>query len=104
MVLSVFAKAVLEATRKVPCGRITTYGEISRIIGRPRASRAVGSALHKNPYAPAVPCHRVVKAGGQIGGFRKGSKAKIKILAKEGVKVKNGKVVDFEEIIYHWDS
>jgi O-6-methylguanine DNA methyltransferase len=103
MELTMFAKAVLEATRKVPRGRITTYGEIAKIIGRPKAGRAVGNALNKNPYAPVVPCHRVVKVDGKIGGFNKGAKAKIKILESEGIKVEKNKVVNLREVIYYWD-
>ena len=99
-----FTKAVLEATRKVPRGRITTYGEIARIIGRPKAGRAVGNALNKNPYAPIIPCHRVVKADGKISGFNKGVKAKIRILEIEGIKVEKNKVVNLKKVIYHWDS
>lgn len=104
MKLTMFTKAVLEATRKVPRGRVTTYREIARIIGRPKAGRAVGNALNKNPYAPTVPCHRVVKADGKIGGFNKGTKAKIRILESEGIKIKKNKVVDLGEVIYYWDS
>ncbi|MFA4834245.1 MAG: MGMT family protein [Patescibacteria group bacterium] len=104
MELSVFEKAVLEAARKVPRGRVTTYGEIARLLGRLKAGRAVGNALNKNPYAPVVPCHRVVNGTGGIGGFNKGVKAKVKILASEGVKVKNGKVVNFKEVVYYWES
>jgi len=102
-----FTKAVLEATRKIPVGRVTTYGEIARLLGRDKAGRAVGRALNKNPYAPAVPCHRVIKSGGEIGGFNKGVKAKIKMLGREGVKVKNGvkngKIVDFQKLFYKFN-
>jgi len=69
-------------------------------IGRPQASRAVGNALHKNPYAPIVPCHRVVKSNGELGGFGGGIKNKIKILASEGVEVKNKKIVNFKKVFY----
>ncbi|MDD5032492.1 MAG: MGMT family protein [Patescibacteria group bacterium] len=102
MELSIFEKAVLEAARKIPAGRVTTYGEIARLLGRPRASRAVGNALNKNPYSPVVPCHRVVKSDGQIGGFNRGVAAKVKVLTKEGVKVKNGKIVDFQKLFHHF--
>ncbi|MDD5290583.1 MAG: MGMT family protein [Patescibacteria group bacterium] len=102
MRLSIFEKAVLEATRKIPFGRVTTYGEISRIIGRRRASRAVGNALNKNPYSPIVPCHRVVKSNGKIGGFNKGIKAKVKMLASEGIKVRDGRIFDFQKLFYHF--
>ena len=88
---TIFQKAVWEATRRVPKGKVTTYAAIAKLIGRPRAVRAVGNALNKNPYAPQVPCHRVVKSDGSLGGFAGGVKNKKQILEKEGVKIKNNK-------------
>ena len=102
MELSIFEKAVLEATRKIPAGRVTTYGEIARIIGRPKAGRAIGNALNKNPYSPVVPCHRVVRGSGGVGGFSRGAKAKLKMLASEGVKVRGGKIVDFKKVVFRF--
>lgn len=63
-----FEEAVYAATRLVPAGKVTTYGRIAERISRGTA-RAVGSALARNPYAPEVPCHRVVRADGSLGGF-----------------------------------
>ncbi len=83
--LTDFEKAVYRATRSIPEGEVRTYKWIARAIGRPRAARAVGNALNKNPYAPAVPCHRVIKSDGSIGGFALGIRAKKRLLAKEGV-------------------
>ena len=65
---SEFEMAVYQAVRRIPIGRVATYGGISRRIQRGTA-RAVGSALAKNPFAPEVPCHRVVRADGSLGGF-----------------------------------
>lgn len=65
---TVFENAVYDATRTIPRGKVTTYGRIAARIGRGSA-RAVGSALARNPYAPEVPCHRVVRADGSLGGF-----------------------------------
>ena len=82
--------------RKIPKGRVTTYGEIARVLNT-KGFQAIGQALKCNPYAPHVPCHRVVKSTGSIGGF-KGKKAgketeeKIKLLEKEGVWFINGKI------------
>jgi len=90
--LSQFRYRVYSVVRKIPKGRVATYKSIAKAIGRPRAVRAVGNALNKNPFAPKVPCHRVVKSDGSIGGFASGSKKKIKILQEEGVVVKSGKV------------
>ena len=91
-----FSERCYELLRRVPRGRVTTYGEIARALGC-SAFRAVGMAMNKNPYAPKVACHRVVGAGGRIGGFASGVDAKVEILKKEGVLVRDGKVVDFEK-------
>lgn len=82
---------------KVPAGKVITYGRLAKLINHPKAYRAVGSAMHKNPFAPEVPCHRVVKSGGELGGFAKGIKRKIQLLKREGVIVKAGKIVNFKQ-------
>jgi methylated-DNA-[protein]-cysteine S-methyltransferase len=92
---SEFALAVYAALKRVPRGRVTTYGDLARAAGKPGAARAVGNALHKNPYAPAVPCHRVVMSDGRLGGFAGGPKKKTALLKNEGVAVENGKIADF---------
>ncbi len=91
-----FSEKCYDLLRKVPRGRVTTYKALAEALGT-RAYRAVGTAMNKNPYAPQVPCHRVVSSGGRIGGFASGVRNKIKILKKEGVGVLDGKVVDFEQ-------
>lgn len=63
-----------------------------------KAYRAVGNALNKNPFAPKVPCHRVVSSDGSIGGFASGAMKKIELLKSEGIKVKGGKIQDFEKV------
>jgi O-6-methylguanine DNA methyltransferase len=98
--LTEFEKEVLAVLRRVPAGRVTTYKEIAMAVGRSAAVRAVGNALNKNPYAPAVPCHRVVRSDGSVGGYAKGTKKKIGILRKEGVMVEKGKVVNFKKVLY----
>ena len=77
--------------RKVPKGRVTTYKEIARAL-KSKAYRAVGNAMNKNPYAPAVACHRVINSDGSIGGFASGTKNKIKMLKKEGIEIKGNKI------------
>jgi methylated-DNA-[protein]-cysteine S-methyltransferase len=64
-----FAQRVYRAAVLIPAGQTLTYGELARNIGSPGAARAVGRALGQNPFAPIVPCHRVLAAGGGIGGF-----------------------------------
>jgi len=83
---------------KVPAGRVTTYGGLAELIGHPKAHRAVGSAMNKNPFAPEVPCHRVVKSNGELGGFAYDISIKIKRLQEEGVLVKEGKIVNFSQV------
>ena len=100
MILTPFEQLVLAATKKISKGRVSSYKEVATAIGCPRASRAVGNALHKNPYAPVVPCHRVVKGSGEVGKFNKGIKAKIRMLESEGIKIKKNKVVDFKKVVY----
>ena len=95
-----FQKKVYVAAVRIPRGFVSTYAEIALAIGKKKAARAVGNALNRNPYAPEVPCHRIVKSNGELGGFAGGSKAKIRMLEKENVQVKNGKVVDFQEKVY----
>lgn len=86
-----FSEKCYALLQKVPKGKVTTYKALGEALGT-RAYRAVGNAMNKNPYAPKVPCHRVVKSNGEIGGFASGQDAKIKLLEKEGVRIDNGKI------------
>ena len=80
-----FHRAVYEVARAIPPGEVLTYGEVARRIGHPGASRAVGQALGHNPFAPVVPCHRVLAAGGRSGGFSAegGAATKLRMLEIE---------------------
>ena len=95
-----FQSECYEALKKVPKGKVITYAGLARMVGRPKAHRAVGSAMNKNPYAPQVPCHRVVKSNGELGGFATDIKVKIKRLQKEGVVVSDNKIVDFQSTLF----
>jgi len=90
--LTPFQKAVYAATRRIPRGSAATYAQIARAIGKPRAVRAVGNALNANPFAPRIPCHRVVKSNLCVGGFTHGAAAKVRLLKKEGIVIRNNKV------------
>lgn len=92
-----FTQKVWKAMEKIPKGRVTTYQSIARAVGSPHASRAVGNACNQNPNAPHVPCHRVVKTTGELGGYAGGVQKKIQLLKKEGVGVEKGKIVDFDQ-------
>lgn len=82
-----FSKRVLLETRKIQRGSVVSYGEVARRIGSPRAARAVGNALARNPFPILIPCHRVVKKCGDLGGYSQGVKWKSLLLAFEGVSV-----------------
>ena len=94
-----FERAVLVATFRIPKGKVSTYKKIGEKIGRPRAYRAVGNALHKNPLAPIVPCHRVVRSDGGFGGEKKGAESRRSLLENEGIPIENDKVKISEEIL-----
>ena len=79
-----FTEKVYDVVRKIPKGKVMTYGEVAKKIGSPGASRAVGTVLSKN-YNPEVPCHRVIRSDGKIGNYNRGGiEEKRKILQREG--------------------
>jgi len=89
-----FNDSVYAMTSLIPMGKVTTYGAIAKAIGSPRAARAVGNALGANANPIVVPCHRVVRADGVLGGYSggQGPVTKAKLLSREGVQVSAGKV------------
>ena len=95
-----FQSDCYEALKKEHKVKVITYARMARMIGRPKAHRAVGSAMNKNPYAPQVPCHRVVKSNGDLGGFATDIEVKIKRLQEEGVMVSDNKIVDFRSTLF----
>jgi methylated-DNA-[protein]-cysteine S-methyltransferase len=82
-----FGRRVLEATAAIPFGSVSTYAEIAARAGSPRGSRAAGNALGANPVPIVVPCHRVLRSGGGIGGYTGGLPVKERLLAIEGVRL-----------------
>ena len=90
-----FQRKVWEAIAKIPKGKVLTYKQLAKAIGKPKAIRAVASACGKNPYAPKVPCHRVIASDGKLGGYsgKGGVQTKEKLLKKEGLRLEKGKVV-----------
>lgn len=78
-----FSQKVYKIVSKIPKGRVLTYKQVATKAGNPLAVRAVGNILNKN-YNPTIPCHRVIRSDGKIGGYNRGSKNKAKILAEEG--------------------
>jgi methylated-DNA-[protein]-cysteine S-methyltransferase len=90
--MSEFQARVLKLVAMVPKGNVTTYKELARAVGRPRAYRAVANAVARNPYPVKIPCHRVVRSNGEVGGYRPGVRRKTKLLLWEGIEVENGRV------------
>jgi AraC family transcriptional regulator of adaptative response/methylated-DNA-[protein]-cysteine methyltransferase len=82
----VFERRVYAVVRRIPRGQTRTYAWVARQIGRPQAWRAVGNALNRNPYAPHVPCHRVIRSDGSLGGFARGMRRKQAMLRREGAR------------------
>lgn len=89
-----FQRKVLRQEFRIPRGRVMSYGGLAARIGRPRAARAVGTALARNPFPLIVPCHRTIQADGTLGGFGGGLKMKRALLEMEGVAFnRNGRVL-----------
>lgn len=88
------SKRIYEAVRKIPKGKVATYGQIAELAGDKKMARAVGNALHKNPDPEQIPCYRVVNAKGELAGeFAFGGKGEqAKLLKADGIEVKNGRV------------
>lgn len=87
-----FKKKVLKVVRKIPKGKVLSYKEVAKLAGSPRAWRAVGNILNKNRDA-RIPCHRVIRSDGTVGGFNRGMKNKISLLKTEGIVIRNRRVV-----------
>ena len=88
--VSPFQRRVLAAARRIPRGRVVSYGELARRIGSPGAARAVGQALGRNPVPIVIPCHRVVAGGGRLGGYVGGAAIKRTLLRLEGAGERTG--------------
>lgn len=79
-----FKERVLEVVKNISKGKTMTYSEVAKKAGNPKAYRAVGNILNKN-YNPLIPCHRVIRSDGNIGGYNRGSKKKEELLLKERI-------------------
>ncbi len=84
-----FQTRVWSATAAIPFGTTVTYGELAEMAGKPRAARAVGTAMKRNPLPILIPCHRVIAANGKLGGFGGGLEMKRWLLRHEGVEIKD---------------
>ena len=87
-----FQRKVYEVIKQIPLGKVLTYREVAKRIGYPKAYRAVGNALNEN-QDPKIPCHRIIKSDGKVGGYNRGIKKKIVLLKKEGITINSyGKI------------
>lgn len=103
-----FYEKVYELCRKVPKGKVTTYKALAEKLNS-KAYRAVGTAMNKNPYGilnykgkNMVPCHRVVGSSGNLVGFAHGLKKKAELLKKEGIEIKNNKIIDLGKVLFRF--
>jgi len=88
---TLFQRKVYEIVKKIPKGKFLTYKNVAELAGFPKAWRAVGNILNKNQN-PKIPCHRVIRTDGRVGGYNQGMKKKIYLLKKEGIIIKHGKI------------
>jgi O-6-methylguanine DNA methyltransferase len=89
-----FGARVRSVVRKIPRGRVATYGDVAKFAGRPRAHRAVGNIM-RNCQDTSIPCHRVIAAGGKLGGYGGDLHRKRDLLVQEGLVVANGRIREF---------
>jgi len=92
-----FARRVLTVVRRIPRGRVATYGDVAALAGRPRAARAVGNIM-RSCAAPDVPCHRVIAAGGRLGGYGGQEVTKRAMLTQEGVAFHGRRIAEFKTV------
>ena len=93
----ILSTKVYKKLLQVPKGKVTTYGELAKAVGLKNGQRAIGMIMKKNLFPVIVTCHRVVKSDGKIGGYAYGERVKSKMLANEGIKIKDGKIIDFDK-------
>lgn len=107
-----FQKKVLHLAGKIPVGKVSTYKILAVQSGRKNASRAVGQALHNNPFpiykkdakGKYTPCHRVICSDGSLGGFNGGVTRKKKLLQKEGIAFQGNRIADAKKFLFHFSS
>ena len=95
--MTVFRRRVIAAVRRIPVGRVATYGDIAGLAGQPRAARAVGNIM-RDCGEPGVPCHRVIGAAGALGGYGGSVQLKRELLRAEGVQVGLNRIVSFARV------
>ncbi|HXV67035.1 MAG TPA: MGMT family protein [Nitrosopumilaceae archaeon] len=96
------SEQVYKKLLEVPEGSVTTYLELSKAVGLKNGQRVIGQIMKNNPFPAIVPCHRVVKSDGKIGGYAYGQNVKANMLKKEGIKIQNGKILDWNKTFYQF--
>jgi O-6-methylguanine DNA methyltransferase len=86
--------------RQIPAGRVSTYGAVAKALGNKGYARAVGKYMNKNPDADTMPCFKIVKSDGSLGGFGLGIDDKIRRLKRDGIEIKDGKIDDFKSVFF----
>ncbi len=87
--------------RQIPAGRVSTYGAVAEALGDKGYARAVGKYMNKNPDADTMPCFKIVKSDGSLGGFGLGINDKMRRLKEDGIDIKDGKIVNFEKVFFN---
>jgi methylated-DNA-protein-cysteine methyltransferase related protein len=97
-----FFEDVYAAVKKIPRGKVATYGQIARVVGQPEKARIVGWALHSNPYMGEVPCHRIVNRNGELSGNYAfgGYEAQKKLLEDEGIIFDKEGIIDLQTYLW----
>jgi methylated-DNA-[protein]-cysteine S-methyltransferase len=95
-------RRVYKKLLNVPKGKVTTYGELAKAVGLKNGQRAIGKIMNKNPFPVIIPCHRVVKSDGKVGGYFYGQNVKTKMLSEEGIQIENGKIQGWEKSVFRF--
>ena len=98
-----FQMRALNLLLQIPKGRVTTYQELAHAMGT-RAYRAVGTAMAKNQFLGKYPCYKVVKSNSEVGQYAGETWKKIELLRDEGLEIRDGKIVDFEKVLFRADE
>lgn len=97
-----FREKVYKLTAEIPKGKVATYSIIAQALGDKGKARAVGNALNKNKDLQKVPCYRVVKSNGEIGGYAHGQQKKVEKLKIEGIEIKRRKIVNLDKLLHSY--
>ncbi len=98
----IIEKKIYRKLLQVPPGKITTYKELASSVGLQNGQRVIGQIMKKNPFPVIIPCHRVVKSNGEIGGYAYGTNIKKSMLVKEGILIKNNKIKNFQKTFFRF--